>query len=164
MPVEARCGLLAWNAMAAAPVGPLAARRRHRRRGARMNVGGRHPFNYRADGVRPNASAGPSVPLPAVDPPCRVQVQNVHFCVVHGWTAVMSLHPVECFVPLDLESPLALVQAAVANTSSEEEPMEIEMEAPPPPPRALSFAGRRRCRTPTPTLLESESAGTIAAR
>lgn len=38
MPGGVRCGLLAWNAMVAAPLGPRAARRC---RGTRMSVGGR---------------------------------------------------------------------------------------------------------------------------
>jgi hypothetical protein len=46
-------------------------------------------------------AAGQAAALPPVQeiPECHVQVQNVHFCVLHRWTAVVPLLVVECGLP-----------------------------------------------------------------
>jgi hypothetical protein len=54
-------------------------------------------------------AAGQTVALPPVHeiPKRRMQVQNVHFCVFHGWTAVVPLPVVECGLPTASPSPPA---------------------------------------------------------
>ena len=46
-------------------------------------------------------AAGQTTALPPVYeiPERRVQVQNVHFCVLHGWTTMVPLSVVECGLP-----------------------------------------------------------------
>lgn len=45
-----------------------------------------------------------TIPLVAAIPSRRVQVHNVHFCVKHGWTAVVPLPVVECGLLISLPS------------------------------------------------------------
>jgi hypothetical protein len=47
------------------------------------------------------ASASPLVATPT--PRC-VQVHNVHFCVIHGWTTVVLMPEVECGLTISLSS------------------------------------------------------------
>jgi hypothetical protein len=78
-------------------------------------------------------TAGQAAALPPVHaiPERRVQVQNVHFCVLHGWTAVVPLPVVECGLPTASPSPPALVFDAGSSASA---PMDVDLAAPPPPP------------------------------
>jgi hypothetical protein len=50
-----------------------------------------------------------TIPLVAAIPSHRVQVHNVHFCVIHGWTAVVPLPVVECGLLISLSSLTVLM-------------------------------------------------------
>lgn len=45
------------------------------------------------------------IPLVHIITARRVQVHNVHFCVIHRWTVVVPLPVVECGLPIALPSP-----------------------------------------------------------
>jgi hypothetical protein len=62
-------------------------------------------------------AAGQDTAIPPVHviPEHRVQVQIVHFCVLHGWTAVVPL-PVECGLPTASPSPPVPVGDAESST------------------------------------------------
>jgi hypothetical protein len=100
------------------------------------------------------ASASPLVATPA---PRRVQVHNVHFCVIHGWTTVVLIPEVECGLTISLPSLPVLMGDAESLATV---PMEIELATPPPPPPTV--AGVRRHRSPSPP--ESVVVWTIAVR
>jgi hypothetical protein len=101
---------------------------------------------------------GQDAALPPVHtiPERRVQVQNVHFCVLHGWTAVVPLPVVECSLPTASLSPPVPVGDAGSSASA---PMEVDLAAPPPPPPTAGAVG---CRSPSPPA--SVVVGTNAAR
>jgi hypothetical protein len=88
-------------------------------------------------------------------PERRVQVQNVHFCVLHGWTAVVPLPVVECGLPTASPSPPVPVVDAGSSASA---PMDVDLVAPPPPPPTAAAVARR-----SPSPLVPVVAGTIAA-
>jgi hypothetical protein len=97
-----------------------------------------------------------AIPPVNVIPERRVQVQNVHFCVFHGWTTVVPLPVVECGLPTTYLSP----PVSMGDTeSSATALMDVDMEAPPPPP-PTAVAVRRCFPTPPETVV----VGTIAAR
>jgi hypothetical protein len=100
------------------------------------------------------ASVPPQV---AATAPSRVQVHNVHFCVIHGWTAVLLLWEVECGLHISLPSPPMLMGDAESLAAV---PMEIELAAPLPPPPIVAGVHRHR----SPTAPEPIVARTIAAR
>jgi hypothetical protein len=63
--------------------------------------------------------------------PHRVQVHNVHFCVIHGWTAVVPLPVIECGLPIALPTPsIPMGDAESSATVS----MDVELAAPPSSP------------------------------
>jgi hypothetical protein len=64
--------------------------------------------------ARQNATLPPVHAIPER----RVQVQNVHFCVLHGWTAVVLLPVVECGLPTTSPSPPALVGDAGSSATA----------------------------------------------
>jgi hypothetical protein len=103
-------------------------------------------------------TVGQAAALPPVHaiPERRVQVQNVHFCVIHGWTAVVPLPVVECGLPTASPSPPAPVFDAGSSASA---PMDVDLEAPPPPPPTAAAVARRSPTPPVPVVV-----GTIAAR
>ena len=103
-------------------------------------------------------TVGQATALPPVHeiPERRVQVQNVHFCVLHGWTAVVPLPVVECGLPTASPSPPAPVFDAGSSASA---PMDVDLEAPPPPPPTAEAVPRRSSSPPAPVVV-----GTIAAR
>jgi hypothetical protein len=104
-------------------------------------------------------AAGQEVVIPSMNaiPVRHVQVHNMHFCMIHGWTVVVSLPVVECSLPISLPSPLV----PMGNVeSSATVPMEVELAAPPPPPPTVAAVRHRR----SPTSPEPVVAGTIAAR
>jgi hypothetical protein len=86
-------------------------------------------------------------------PERRVQVQNVHFCVLHGWTAVVPLPVVECGLPT--ASPSPVFDAG----SSALAPMDVDLAAPPPPPPTAAAVARRSPSPPVHVVV-----GAIAAR
>jgi hypothetical protein len=100
-------------------------------------------------------TVGQAAALPPVHaiPERRVQVQNVHFCVIHGWTAVVPLPVVECGLPTASPSPPVPVVDVGSSASA---PMDVNLEAPPPPAAAVAR------RSPSPPV--SMVVGTIAAR
>jgi hypothetical protein len=65
-------------------------------------------------------TVGQATTLPPVHeiPERRVQVQNAHFCVLHGWTAVVPLPVVECGLPTASPSPPAPVFDAGSSASA----------------------------------------------
>jgi hypothetical protein len=89
-------------------------------------------------------------------PKRRVQVQNVHFCVLHGWAAVVPLPVVECGLPTASPSPPVLVVDAGSSASA---PMKVDLAAPPPPPPTAGAVERRSPLPPASVLV-----GTIASR
>jgi hypothetical protein len=89
-------------------------------------------------------------------PERRVQVQNVHFCVLHGWTAVVPLPVVECGLPTVSPSPPAPVGDAGSSAIA---PMDVDLAAPPPPPPTAATNDHRSSSPPMPVVV-----GTIAAR
>jgi hypothetical protein len=95
------------------------------------------------------------IPLVHVIPARRVQVHNVHFCVIHGWTVVVPLSMVECGLPIALPSPPVPNGDAESSATT---PMEMDLAPPPPPPTAAAV--RRNC---SPTPPESVVVGTIIA-
>jgi hypothetical protein len=103
-------------------------------------------------------TVGQATALPPVHeiPERRVQVQNVHFCVLHGWTAVVPLPVVECGLPTASPSPPAPV---VDIGSSASTPMDVDLAAPPPPPPTAAAVARRSPSPPVPVVV-----GTIVAR
>jgi hypothetical protein len=103
-------------------------------------------------------AAGQAAALPPVHaiPERRVQVQNVHFCVLHGWTAVVPLPVVECGLPIASPSPPAPVFDAGSSASA---PMDVDLAAPPPPPPTAAAVARRSPSPSAPVVV-----GTIAAR
>jgi hypothetical protein len=103
-------------------------------------------------------AAGQAAALPPVHeiPERRVQVQNVHFCVLHGWTAVVPLPVVECGLPTASPSPLLPVVDVGSSASA---PMDVDLEAPPPPPPTVEAVTRRSPSPSAPVVV-----GTIAAR
>jgi hypothetical protein len=103
-------------------------------------------------------AAGQDTTLPSVHaiPERSVQVQNVHFCVLHGWTAVVPLPVVECGLPT--ASP-SLPEPAGDAGSSASAPMDVNLAAPPPPPSTAGAVGRH-----SPSPLVSVVVGTIATR
>jgi hypothetical protein len=103
-------------------------------------------------------TAGQAAALPPVHaiPERRVQVQNVHYCVLHGWTAVVPLPVVECGLPTTSPSPPAPVFDAGSSASA---PMDVDLAAPPPPPPTAAAVARRSPSLPVPVVV-----GTIAAR
>jgi hypothetical protein len=102
-------------------------------------------------------AAGQNAALPPVHaiPERCVQVQNVHFCVLHGWTALIPLPVMECGLPTASPSP----PVPVGDTGSTAfVPMDVDLEAPPLlPPTAAVVAHH----SPTPPA--SMIVGTIAA-
>jgi hypothetical protein len=78
-------------------------------------------------------------------PERRVQVQNVHFCVLHGWTTVVPLPVVECGLPTASPSPPAPVVDAGSSASA---PMDVDLEAPPPLPPTAEAVTRRSSSPP----------------
>jgi hypothetical protein len=88
-------------------------------------------------------AAGQAAALPPVHeiPERRVQVQNVHLCVLHGWTAVVPLPVVECGLPTASLSPPAPVVDAGSSASA---PMDVDLAAPPPPPPTAAAVARVR--------------------
>jgi hypothetical protein len=103
-------------------------------------------------------TVGQATVLPPVHaiPERRVQVQNVHFCVIHGWTAVVPLPVVECGLPTASPSPPVPVVDVGSSASA---PMDVDLEAPPPPPPTAEAVTRRSSSPPAPVVV-----GTIAAR
>jgi hypothetical protein len=91
-----------------------------------------------------------------VIPERRVQVQNVHFCVIRGWTAVVPLLVVECGLPTAYPSrPVPMGDVESSTTA----PMDVDLMAlQPPPPTGATV--RRHSPTPPETMV----VGTIAAR
>lgn len=63
-----------------------------------------------------------AIPPVHVIPERHVQVQNVDFCVIHGWTAIVPL----------------LVGDAESSTTT---PMDVDLVAPPPPPPTARAVG-----------------------
>jgi hypothetical protein len=102
-------------------------------------------------------TVGQATALPPVHeiPERRVQVQNVHFCVLHGWTVVVSLPVVECGLPTASPSPPVSVVDVGSSASA---PMDVDLEAPPPPPPTAATVARRSPSPPVPVVV-----GTIAA-
>jgi hypothetical protein len=94
------------------------------------------------DSMLEASAAGQAAALPPVHEihERRVQVQNVHFCVLHGWTAVVPLPVVECGLPTASPSPLVPVFDAGSSASA---PMDVDLEAPPPPPPTAAAVARR---------------------
>jgi hypothetical protein len=103
-------------------------------------------------------TVGQATALPPVHeiPERRVQVQNVHFCVLHGWTAVVPLPVVECGLLTASPSPPAPVFDAGSSALA---PMDVDLAAPPPPPPTAAAVARRSPSPPAPVVV-----GTIAAR
>lgn len=103
-------------------------------------------------------TAGQEVVIPSMNaiPVRHVQVHNVHFCMIHGWTVVVSLPVVECSLPISLPSPLVPMGNVESSATVS---MEVELAAPPPPPPTVAAVRRRR----SPTSPEPVVAGTIAA-
>jgi hypothetical protein len=102
--------------------------------------------------------AGQDAAIPPVNaiPEHRVQVQNVHFCVIHGWTSVVPLPEVECGLPIAFSSPPVPMGDAESSATA---PMDVDLVAPsPPPPTAAAV---RHC---SPTSQEMVVVGTITAR
>jgi hypothetical protein len=96
------------------------------------------------------------LPPANVIPARHVQVHNMHFCVIHGWTAVVPLLVVECGLPIVLPSP----SMPMGDTeSSATVPMEVELAAP-PPPRPTAAAVHHRSSTPPKSVVSR----TIVAR
>lgn len=102
-------------------------------------------------------AAGQATALPPMHeiPERRVQVQNVHFCVLHGWTTVVPLPVVECGLPTASPSPPALVCDAGSSSSA---PMDVDLAGPPPPPPTAAAVTRRSPSPSAPVVI-----GTIAA-
>jgi hypothetical protein len=88
-------------------------------------------------------------------PECHVQVQNVHFCVIHGWTAVLPLPVVECGLPTASSSPPMPMGDAESSVTA---PMDVDLAAPPPPPPTAVAVGPRSPTPPTSVVV-----GTITA-
>jgi hypothetical protein len=103
-------------------------------------------------------TVGQATALPPVHeiPERRVQVQNVHFCVLHGWTSVVPLPVVECGLPTASPLPPAPVFDAGSSASV---PMDVDLAAPPPPPPTAEAITHRSPSPPVPVVVE-----TIAAR
>jgi hypothetical protein len=97
-----------------------------------------------------------ALPPVHVIPERRVQVQNMHFCVLHGWTAVVPLPVVECGLPTASPSPPVPVVDAGSSTSA---PMDVDLAAPPSPPPTAEAVTRRSPSPSAPVVV-----GTIAAR
>jgi hypothetical protein len=97
-----------------------------------------------------------AIPRMNVIPERRVHVQNVHICVIYGWTTVVPLPVVECGLPTASPSPPVPMGDAESSAIA---PMDVDLEAPPPPPPTAAAVGRR---SPTPPV--SVVVGTIAAR
>jgi hypothetical protein len=102
-------------------------------------------------------TAGQDVVIPPVHaiPECRVQVQNVHFCVLHGWTAVVPLPVVECGLPTASPSPLVPVGDAELWATTL---MDVNLAAPPPPPPTAVAVGRRSPTPPASVVVETITA------
>jgi hypothetical protein len=103
-------------------------------------------------------TVGQATALPPVHeiPERRVQVQNVHFCVLHGWTSVVPLPVVECGLPTASPLPPAPVFDAGSSASV---PMDVDLATPPPPPPTAEAITHRSPSPPVPVVVE-----TIAAR
>lgn len=124
-----------------------------------MRIRRMHKVLHIVDDARLEAfAAGQDTTLPPVHaiPERRVQVQNVHFYVLHGWTVVVPLSVVECGLSTVSPSPPVPVGDAGSSTSA---PMDVDLVVPPPPrPTTTTVA----CRSPSPPTLVV--VGTIAAR
>jgi hypothetical protein len=103
-------------------------------------------------------AAGQAAALPPVHeiPERRVQVQKVHFCVLHGWTVVVPLPAVECGLPTASPSPPVPMGDAGSSASA---PMDVDLAVPLLPPPTAGVVGHR---SPSPPALVV--VGTIAAR
>jgi hypothetical protein len=103
-------------------------------------------------------AAGQAATLPPVHeiPERRVQVQNVHLCVLHGWTEVVSLPVVECGLPTASPSPPVPVVDAGSFASAS---MDVDLVAPPPPSPTTEVVARLSPSPSAPVVVR-----TIAAR
>jgi hypothetical protein len=98
------------------------------------------------------AAIGQDAVIPPVHaiPERRVQVQNVHFCVLHRWRAVVPLPVVECSLPTASPSPPAPVGDAESSATA---PMDVDLAAPPPPPPTTGAVGRHCPILPTSVVI-----------
>jgi hypothetical protein len=103
-------------------------------------------------------AAGQDAAIPPVHtiPEHRVQVQNVYFCVIHGWTAIVPLPVVECGLPTASSSPPVPMGDAESSATT---PMDVDLAAPLPPPPTAVAVGRH-----SPTPLTLVVVGTITIR
>jgi hypothetical protein len=71
-----------------------------------------------------DATGQASVMPPVAAPAARcVQMHNVHFSVIHGWTSVVPFLEVECSLPITLSSPQVPTKDAESSMTA---PMEIK--------------------------------------
>jgi hypothetical protein len=157
------------NTLSALPQGKIREEEEQQDRSTHQQQGMEHTVSMRIrrmrevlhivdDAMLEAFTVGQAAALPPVHaiPERRVQVQNVHYCVLHGWTAVVPLPVVECGLPTASPSPPAPLFDAGSSASA---PMDVDLAAPPPPPPAATAVTRRSPTPPTPVVVR-----TIAAR
>lgn len=105
-----------------------------------------------------DATGQASVMPPVAAPAARcVQMHNVHFSVIHGWTSVVPFLEVECSLPITLSSPQVPTKDAESSMTA---PMEIKLVPPPSIPPIVARVWHRR----SPSAPKPDVTKTIAAR